>query len=79
MPRTESADPHIPDLGEWPDLDPLERERRAAILADVRYRVAVDGPRVAVGTPGRGRLFMPFAALKGYGEMIAEGERAEQE
>lgn len=31
-----------------------------------------DGLRSVSADPGRGRLFIPFAALRGYEEMIAE-------
>lgn len=58
----------------------MERERRAWTLDQIRRRIAEDGPRRAAASPGRGRLFMPFAALEGYGEMIAgaEGDAADE-
>ena len=66
----------IPSLDEWPDLPARERERRERVLADIRLRLAENGPHRAVPAPERGRLFMPFSALKGYGELVkdAEGE-----
>ena len=73
--RDEQADPHIPGIERWPDLPELEREHREAVLADIRRRVEAEGPRVAVATVDRGRLFMPFAALKGYGELVESVER----
>ena len=45
------------------------------MLADIRRRVEADGPRVAVADPGRASQFMPFAALRGYGELVDEAER----
>lgn len=77
MHRDEQADPHIPDIERWPGLPELEREHREAVLADIRRRVEEDGPRVAVAAVDRGRLFMPFAALKGYGELVESVERDE--
>lgn len=76
--RDEQADPHIPGIERWPDLPELEREHREAVLADIRRRVEADGPRVAVAAADRGRLFMPFAALKGYGELVESVERDEE-
>lgn len=67
----------VPDVSEWEGLGPQERERRAWTLDQIRRRIAEDGPRRAVASPERGRLFMPFAALEGYGEMIAGVEEAE--
>lgn len=65
----------VPDVGTWEGLQPMERERREGILRDIRTRIVEDGPRRAVADPARGRLFMPFAALGGYGEMLEEAER----
>lgn len=56
-------------------LPALEQERRARILDDIRQRIALDGPRIAASSPDRGRLFMPFAALKGYEQLVEEAER----
>lgn len=62
----------LPVPNDWPGLPLPELERRAALLAEIRRRVEEDGPRRASAGPGRGRLFIPFAALRGYEEMIAE-------
>lgn len=64
----------VPDVGTWEGLQPMERERREGILRDIRARMAEDGPHRACADPARGRLFMPFAALEGYGEMLADVE-----
>lgn len=55
-------------------IGPAERQYRLAVLADIERRVAEDGPRIARPDPMRARQFMPFAALKGYGGLIAECE-----
>lgn len=64
----------VPDVSVWEDLGLQEREHRAWTLDQIRCRIAEDGPRRAVASPDRGRLFMPFAALEGYGEMIRDVE-----
>lgn len=62
----------LPVPSDWPGLSLPELGRRAALLAEIRRRVEEDGPRRACTDLGRGRLFIPFAALRGYEEMIAE-------
>lgn len=64
----------VPGIDAWKGLQPMERERREGVLRDIRARIEEDGPHVAVADPARGRLFMPFAALDGYGEMLGEVE-----
>lgn len=64
----------VPGIGTWEGLQPMERERREGVLRGIRLRIAENGPRRAVADPARGRLFMPFAALEGYGEMLQEAE-----
>ena len=54
----------LPDVGEWPNLSPAEREYREQVLNDIARRVAAEGPRTATPSPDRGRQFLPFAALK---------------
>lgn len=65
----------VPGVDAWEGLQPMERERREGILRDIRMRIEENGPRRSVADPARGRLFMPFAALEGYGEMLADIER----
>lgn len=60
----------MPGIGTWEGLQPMELERRDGILRDIRMRIEEGGPRRAAAGPARGRLFMPFAALEGYGEML---------
>ncbi len=66
----------VPGMEAWEGLQPMERERREGVLRGIRLRIAESGPRRAAADPARGRLFMPFAALEGYGEMLkhVEGE-----
>lgn len=47
----------------------MEAEYRRNILSDIGRRVADNGPHRARAHEGRARQFMPFAALKGYGEL----------
>lgn len=64
----------VPGDDTWPEITNRERERRAVVLAAIRRRIVEDGPHEAVASPERGRLFQPFAALKGYDEMTKETE-----
>lgn len=54
----------------------MERERRTLVLADIAQRIRADGPHRAVPSDDRGRQFLPFDALKGYDEMVAQAEGA---
>ncbi len=65
----------LPTAHSWPDASEGERERREKILRGIVQRIVEDGPRHAVASPERGRQFIPFAALRGYDEMIEETER----
>lgn len=56
-----------------------ERARRDAILRDIHTRIDEDGPHVARPFADRARQFMPFAALRGYGQMIEQAERRSKE
>lgn len=60
----------------WPGISSEERERRRLVLADIAARIWEDGPRTASFDPDRGRLFMPFSALKGYSQMVEDGQDA---
>ena len=51
-----------------------ERECRAGVLAALARHVQEEGPHTARPSPHRARQFMPFAALEGYGDLIAEEE-----
>lgn len=65
----------LPPADTWPGLSQAEREYRAQVLDGIARRVAEDGVRVSAPGPDRGKLFMPFAALKGYDGVIAGVER----
>ena len=51
-----------------------EAERRRCILRDIAMRVRENGVHFAANSPKRATQFMPFAALKGYEEVIAKVE-----
>lgn len=65
----------LPTPDDWPDISDQERERRERVLWEISLRLMEDGPRRAKPSAERGRQFMPFAALRGFDEMIAEVER----
>lgn len=67
----------IPSVGVWAGISDDEREYRAQVLDDIAKRVAAEGAHYAMPGDDRGRQFMPFAALKGFDEVIAEGENQE--
>lgn len=75
MPDDDAGGARLPEAASWEGLPAQEAERRSWLLAEIGRRVAEDGPRRAVADPARGRLFIPFAALDGYGEMLDEVER----
>ena len=64
----------IPSVDMWAGISDDEREYRAQVLDDIAKRVAAEGAHRAIPGDDRGRQFMPFAALKGFDEVIAEGE-----
>lgn len=64
----------IPSVDVWAGISDDEREYRAQVLDDIAKRVAAEGAHRAIPGDDRGRQFMPFAALKGFDEVIAEGE-----
>ena len=68
----------IPLVDVWSEISNDEREYRAQVLDDIVKRVAAEGAHYAMPGDDRGRQFMPFAALKGFDEVIAEGENQER-
>lgn len=64
----------LPLASSWPDIGEREQERREAVLRGIVRRIVEDGPRRAMASPERGRQFIPFAALRGYDEMLEEVE-----
>lgn len=59
-------------------LSSSERAYREAMLRDIEHRIRQDGPHVARPHPNRAKQFMPFAALKGYRQLLAEKETAQR-
>ena len=51
-----------------------EAERRRCILRDIAMRVRGNGVHFAANSPKRAAQFMPFAALTGFEELMAEKE-----
>ncbi len=66
---------HIKTVLSDESLDLFERDRRIALLRDIEERVRQDGTHVARGHDDRARQFMPFAALKGYHDLVREREQ----
>lgn len=62
----------LPRPGDWPEAGERERQRRSRVLWQIAERVLADGPHHAEPSPDRGRQFIPFAALRGYEEMVDE-------
>jgi len=54
--------------------DPQEKEYRAIILTTIERTLQKKGSHTARTYDSRARQFMPFAALKGYSDMIQEEE-----
>lgn len=51
-----------------------EAERRRRILRDIAAQVRQHGVHFAANSPKRATQFMPFAALTGFEELMAEKE-----
>lgn len=51
-----------------------EAERRRRILQDIAAQVRQHGVHFAASSPKRATQFMPFAALTGFEELMAEKE-----
>lgn len=56
-----------------------EAERRRLILADIGKSIEKHGKHRAANGPKRATQFMPFDALTGFGELMAEEERKSAE
>ena len=52
--------------------DPREKEYRITILAAIERNIQTKGAHLAQPHDTRARQFMPFAALKGYADMVQE-------
>ena len=64
----------IPSPNIWAGISADERAYRERVLNDIARRVAEEGIHTAVPGDDRGRQFMPFAALKGYDEIVRDSQ-----
>lgn len=64
----------IPSPGIWTGISADERAYRKRVLDDIARRVAEEGVHTAVPGDDRGRQFMPFAALKGYDDIVRDSQ-----
>lgn len=60
----------IPSPDIWAGISTDERAYRKRVLDDIARRVAEEGVHTAVPGDDRSRQFMPFAALKGYDDIV---------
>lgn len=64
----------IPSPDIWAGISADERAYRKRVLDDIARRVAEEGVHTAAPGDDRGRQFMPFAALKGYGDIVRDSQ-----
>lgn len=64
----------IPSPDIWAGISADERAYRERVLNDIARRVAEEGIHAAVPGDDRGRQFMPFAALKGYDDIVRDSQ-----
>lgn len=64
----------IPSPDIWAGISADERAYRSRVLDDIARRVAEEGIHTAVPGDDRGRQFMPFAALKGYDDIVRDSQ-----
>ena len=64
----------IPSPDIWAGISADERAYRKRVLNDIARRVAEEGVHTAVPGDDRGRQFMPFAALKGYDDIVRDSQ-----
>ena len=64
----------IPSPDIWAGISADERAYRKRVLGDIARRVAEEGVHTAVPSDDRGRQFMPFAALKGYDDIVRDSQ-----
>lgn len=64
----------IPSPSIWAGISADERAYRERVLDDIARRVAEEGVHTAVPGDDRGRQFMPFAALKGYDDIVRDSQ-----
>ena len=64
----------IPSPSIWAGISADERAYRKRVLDDIARRVAEEGIHTAIPGDDRGRQFMPFAALKGYDDIVRDSQ-----
>ena len=64
----------IPSPSIWAGISADERAYRSRVLDDIARRVAEEGIHTAIPGDDRGRQFMPFAALKGYDDIVRDSQ-----
>ena len=64
----------IPSPDIWAGISADEHAYRSRVLDDIARRVAEEGVHTAVPGDDRGRQFMPFAALKGYDDIVRDSQ-----
>ncbi len=64
----------IPSPDIWAGISADERAYRSHVLNDIARRVAEEGVHTAIPSDDRGRQFMPFAALKGYDDIVRDSQ-----
>lgn len=64
----------IPSPDIWAGISTDKRAYRKRVLNDIARRVAEEGVHTAVPGDDRGRQFMPFAALKGYDDIVRDSQ-----
>ena len=64
----------IPSPDIWAGISADERAYRKRVLEDFARRVAEEGIHTAIPGDDRGRQFMPFAALKGYDDIVRDSQ-----
>ena len=64
----------IPSPDIWAGISADEHAYRKRVLDDIERRVAEEGVHTAVPGDDRGRQFMPFAALKGYDDIVRDSQ-----
>lgn len=64
----------IPSPDIWAGISADEHAYRKRVLDDIARRVAEEGVHTAVPSDDRGRQFMPFAALKGYDDIVRDSQ-----
>lgn len=64
----------IPSPDIWAGISADERAYRKRVLDDIARRVTEEGIHTAIPGDDRGRQFMPFAALKGYDDIVRDSQ-----